>query len=138
MQLYGSSVMFSFYPGQDPKNSEVVVPQIYQGGLSLPDRDYYVKDDPRSKSIREEFVKHVTTMFNLYGMDEKSAKANAAVIMRIETALAKASMTRVEMRDPFKTYNKVSVAGLDSLTPSLKWADMLDGMGVPKIGRAHV
>lgn len=132
MQLYGSSVMFSFYPGQDPKNSEVVVPQIYQGGLSLPDRDYYVKDDPRSKSIREEYVKHVTAMFKLYGMDEKTAKANAAVVMRIETALAKASMTRVEMRDPFKTYNKVSVAGLDSLTPSLKWADMLDGMGVPK------
>lgn len=132
MQSYGASPLFGFYPGQDPKNSEVVVPQIYQGGLSLPDRDYYLKDDARSKMIRDEFIKHVTAMFTLSGTDAKTAAANAAVVMRIETELAKASMTRVELRDPFKTYNKVTIAGLDSLTPSLKWADMLDGMGVPK------
>jgi putative endopeptidase len=132
MQAYGASPMFSFYPGQDPMNSEVVVPQIYQGGLSLPDRDYYIKDDARSKMIREEFVGHVTAMFKIYGVDEKTASAYAKTVLRIETELAKGSMTRVEMRDPFKTYNKVSIAGLDSLTPSLKWLDMLDGMGVPK------
>lgn len=132
MQAYGAAPMFGFYAGQDPKNSEVVVPQIYQGGLSLPDRDYYLKDDERSKMIRDEFVKHVTNMFTLYGTDAKAASKNAATILRMETELAKASMTRVELRDPFKTYNKVSVAGLDSLTPSLKWAEMLDGMGVPK------
>ncbi|MFM2136833.1 MAG: Endothelin-converting enzyme [Bacteroidota bacterium] len=132
MQSYGAGPLFGFYPGQDPKNSEVVVPQIYQGGISLPDRDYYLKDDARSKMIREEFLKHVTAMFTLSGTDAKTAAANAAVVMRIETELAKASMTRVELRDPFKTYNKVTIAGLDSLTPSLKWADMLEGMGVPK------
>lgn len=132
MQAYGASPMFGFYPGQDPKNSEVVVPQIYQGGISLPDRDYYVKDDSRSKMIRDEYARHLTNMFKIYGLDEKQATANAATVLRIETAFAKASMTRVELRDPFKTYNKVSIAGLDSLTPSLKWADMLDQMGVPQ------
>lgn len=132
MQSYGASPMFGFYPGQDPMNSEVVVPQIYQGGLSLPDRDYYLKDDARSKMIREEFLGHVAAMFKIYGVDEKSAANYAKTILRIETELAKGSMTRVEMRDPFKTYNKISLAGLDSLTPSLKWVDMLDGMGVPK------
>ena len=69
--------MFSFYAGQDPKNSEVVVPQVIQGGLSLPDRDYYLKGDDRSKMIREEFVKHVTKMFELYGLDAATAKKNA-------------------------------------------------------------
>ncbi|MFM7216564.1 MAG: M13 family metallopeptidase [Bacteroidota bacterium] len=131
MQTYGASPFFGFYAGQDPKNSEVVVPQVYQGGITLPDRDYYVKDDARSKEIREEYVRHMTAMFGLYGIDEKTAKANASTILRIETQLAKASMTRVELRDPFKTYNKVSLSGLDSLTPSLHWADMLSGMGVP-------
>lgn len=132
LHAIGAGSMFGFYPYMDPKNSEVVVPQVYQGGISLPDRDYYVKDDARSKDIRTEYLKHVTEMFKIYGLDEKSAATYANTVMRIETELAKASMTRVEQRDPFKTYNKMSVAGLDSLTPSLKWADMLDGIGVPK------
>ena len=132
MQIYGASPMFGFYAGQDPKNSEVVVPQLMQGGITLPDRDYYVKDDARSKDIRKEYLGHITKMFSLIGTDAKAAGGNAQTILSMETQLAKASMTRVELRDPFKTYNKITVAGLDSLTPSLKWADMLDGMGVPK------
>ncbi|MCX6291416.1 MAG: M13 family metallopeptidase [Bacteroidetes bacterium] len=130
MQMWNASPMFNFGAGQDPKNSEVVVPQIYQGGLSLPDRDYYIKTDGRSAMIREEFLKHVTNMFKLYGLSEADGKKYAGVVMRIETDLAKASMTRVEQRDPFKTYHKVTVAELDALTPSLKWADMLDGLQV--------
>jgi putative endopeptidase len=132
MQIYGASPMFGFYAGQDPKNSEVVVPQIMQGGITLPDRDYYTKNDDHSKEIREKYLAHITKMFTLVGVDAKTAEANAKIVLNMETQLAAASMTRVELRDPFKTYNKISVAGLDSLTPKLKWADMLDGMGVPK------
>lgn len=130
LQMWGANPMFSFYAGQDPKNSEVVVPQLYQGGLSLPDRDYYLKDDSRSKMIREEFLKHVAKMFELYGVDAATAAKNAAVVMRIETALAKASMTRVELRDPFKTYNKVSLTDLGTLTPDISWPDMLNRMEI--------
>ena len=69
MQIYGASPMFGFYAGQDPKNSEVVVPQLMQGGITLPDRDYYVKDDARSKDIRKEYLGHITKMFSLIGTD---------------------------------------------------------------------
>ena len=130
MQMMDVSPMFNFGAGQDSKNSEVVVPQIYQGGLSLPDRDFYVKSDDRSKMIRDEFVKHVTKMFVLYGLPENESKKYADVVLRIETDLAKASMTRVERRDPFKTYHKVSIADLDALTPSLNWSAMLEAMQV--------
>ncbi len=130
MQMWNANPMFNFGAGQDPKNSEVVVPQIYQGGLSLPDRDYYLKTDSRSQMIRDEFVKHVTKMFQLYGMSEADGKKYADVVMKIETDLAKASMTRVEQRDPYKTYHKVTIADLDALTPSIKWEDMMNTMQV--------
>lgn len=130
LQQWGINPMFSFYAGQDPKNSEVVVPQVYQGGLSLPDRDQYLKSDERSKMIRSEFIKHVETMFKLYGMDEATAKKYAATVMRIETALAGASMTRVELRDPFKTYHKMTVSEMNSLTPNIKWDAIFSAMEV--------
>lgn len=130
LQQWGTNPMFSFYPGQDPKNSEVVVPQIYQGGLSLPDRDYYLKSDARSVTIREEFVNHIVNMFKLYGMDEATAKKYASTVMRIETALAGASMTRVELRDPFKTYHKVSLGEINALTPGINWQAMMNSMNV--------
>lgn len=130
LQQWGINPMFSFYAGQDPKNSEVVVPQVYQGGLSLPDRDYYLKPDDRSKMIRAEFVKHVEAMFKLYGLDEATAKKYASTVMRIETSLAGASMTRVELRDPFKTYHKMTVVEMNSLTPNIKWDAMFNSMEV--------
>ncbi len=130
LQMWGSNPMFGFYAGQDPKNSEVQVPQVVQGGLSLPDRDYYLKTDDESKKIREDFIQHISKMFQLYGLDATVSKKYADVVLRIETALAKASMARQEMRDPFKTYHKVTVAELDALTPSLKWAEMLNEMEV--------
>lgn len=130
LQQWGTNPMFSFYAGQDPKNSEVVVPQLYQGGLSLPDRDFYLKTDARSVTIREEFVKHIVNMFKLYGVDEATAKKYAATVMRIETALATASMTRVELRDPFKTYHKYTVGELNSMTPNIRWDAMFAAMNV--------
>lgn len=130
LQKWGANPMFGFYAGQDPKNSEVVVPQLYQGGLSLPDRDYYLKDDSRSVMIRDEYGKHVTKMFELYGLDAATSAKYANTVFNIEKNLAAASMTRTEQRDPFKTYNKFSIAGLDSLTPAISWTTMLDRMNV--------
>jgi putative endopeptidase len=128
MQQWGGSPMFGFFAGQDPKNSEVNVPQLYQGGISLPDRDYY--SNPDMAKIRGEFVNHMINMFKLYGYDEKTAKHNAEVVMKIETALANASMKRVELRDPYKTYHKVTIADLNNMTPSIKWDDMMKNMNV--------
>lgn len=130
LQKWNGNPMFGFYAYQDPKNSEVNVPQIVQGGLSLPDRDFYFKEDPRSQKIREEFLKHITKMFTLYGTDEKTAGQYANVVMRIETALAGSSMTREELRDPFKTYHKVTHTDLNALTPSIKWEEMMKNLDV--------
>jgi putative endopeptidase len=130
LQQWGTNPMFTFYASQDPKNSENVVPQVYQGGLSLPDRDYYLKSDPRSTTIRSEFITHVVNMFKLYGLDEATAKKYAETVMRIETGFAGASMTRVELRDPFKTYHKYTVSEMNGLTPSIKWEAMFSAMNV--------
>jgi len=130
MQKWGANPMFGFYAGQDPKNSEVVVPQIYQGGISLPDRDFYVLTDGRSMMIREEFVKHMSKMFQLYGMDAKTSDQYAKTVMRIETDLAKASMTLQDQRDPYKTYHKVTLADLNAATPSLQWNQMMNAMNI--------
>jgi putative endopeptidase len=130
LQMWGSNPMFNFGAGQDPKNTEVQVPQVFQGGLSLPDRDYYLSKDEDKRKIREEFLNHITKMFTLYGTDEATAKKYGDVVLRIETNLANASMARQDLRDPFKTYHKVTVSELDALTPSLNWAEMFDNMEV--------
>jgi putative endopeptidase len=128
MQLESSGPMFNFGASQDPKNSEVTVPQIYQGGIGLPDRDYYLQDN--KKNIRDEYVKYITNIFKLYGVKEADAAKNAVTIMRIETDLAKASMTRVEQRDPYKTYHKVTIADLNAITPSINWGDMMNALHI--------
>jgi putative endopeptidase len=130
LQRWGISPMFAFYAGQDPKNSEVFIPQLGQGGISLPDRDFYLNEDSRSSNIRTEFVRHVAKMFELYGVDAATAKKNSEIVMKIETELAKASMKREELRDPFLTYNKVSIAELNALTPSLKWDVMMSDLAI--------
>lgn len=119
----GSSPLFRMGVGQDDKNSTVYAPQIFQGGISLPDRDLYLKDDERSKRIRKAYQEHIFNMFHILG--EPDAKATAAVtdIMRIETAFAKVSMSRVDMRDPEKIYNKMTLADLEKACPRINWAD---------------
>jgi putative endopeptidase len=130
MQMWGANPMFGFYAGQDPKNSEVIVPQLYQGGISLPDRDYYLKDDQRSAEIRDEFHKHIIKMFELYGLDAASAKKYAETVFKIEKSLAGASMARVDLRDPYKTYNKFTLQELETHTPQISWPKMLERMEV--------
>jgi putative endopeptidase len=118
------SALFGFFLAQDRKNVTQYVPQLTQGGTALPDRDYYLKNDTRSNSIRKAYVEHLEKMFRLIGESEADAKTHAGVIMRIETALAKAQMSRVEMRDPYKTYNKFSVKDFSATTASINWNQM--------------
>lgn len=121
---YGSP-LFGVSVGIDRKNVDAYIPQIGQGGTSLPDRDYYLKDDARSKKIRDAYLNHLNAMFRLVGQDANAASASATAVMNIETSLAKAQWTRVEMRDPYKTYNKFSITGLSATTPNINWQNVL-------------
>lgn len=123
-------VLFGFYVGQDDKNVNQYIPGLGQGGTSLPDRDYYLKDDARSKAIRSAYLSYVTDMFKLVGDDEATAQKKANAIMALETGLAKAQMPRVEMRDPQKTYNKFSVADFSKTTPGFDWKSLMAEMKV--------
>jgi putative endopeptidase len=114
-------VLFGFGSEQDPKNSIEVIGEIHQGGLGLPERNYYFAEDPRSKTIREEYVKHIAAMFRLIGQDEAAATAAAQSVFSFETRLAQASRPLVELRDPEKNYNKMTQEQLASLSPSFGW-----------------
>jgi putative endopeptidase len=115
------SPLFGFGSEQDPKNSTQVIGAIYQGGLGLPERDYYFAEDDRSKTIREEYVKYMTAMFKLVGDDDTTASAAARSVMAFETQLAGASRKLVDLRDPEKNYNKMTQEQLAALTPALEW-----------------
>ncbi len=119
----GSNPVFGMGVGVDAKNSSVYAPSIGAGGIHLPDRDLYLKDDERSKKIRKAYEEHIVALFKLAGSTDIQAKQAFADVMRMETAFAKASMTRVERRDPEKTYNKMTVAELEKVCPRMNWAD---------------
>jgi putative endopeptidase len=122
MQLdLGGAVLFGSSARQDPDNSEQQIAGVDQGGIGLPDRDYYTKDDPKSKETRERYLQHVQKIFELLGDKPAVAKENADVVMRIETALATASLTRVERRDPYKRKNKIKLPDLEQMVPSFDW-----------------
>jgi putative endopeptidase len=128
MHTNGNGSLYGFFIGQDRKNVTKYIVQLSQGGTSLPDRDYYLKDDARSKSIRKAFAENITQLFKLIN-DANPAKSADAVI-RIETALAKAQMSRVEMRDPYKTYNKFAVNDFNVTTPSVNWGNQFKNLGL--------
>ena len=132
LHIEGNSALFSSAPGQDPDNSDDVIMGVSQGGLGLPDRDYYVKDDAKSKETRERYLQHVQKMFELLGDSPDTAKNNAAVVMRMETGLAKASLTRVERRDPYKQKHKMSVPDLYKIAPDFDWNSYFAASGAPK------
>lgn len=120
--LFGSGV------GADPKRPNVNIVELRQGGTTLPDRDYYLKDNERNRKIKEAYHKYIVTLFTLTGTSAEQAEKDAATILNIETALAKAQLSRVEMRDPDKTYNKFVVTGFDKTTPHLNWTQLLPEM----------
>ena len=129
--LTGNGTLFSFYGSADQQNSDWVIAQLYQGGLGMSDRDYYVSQDERSKEIRKEYVEHMNKMFMLAGDNEDAAKEKALTVMDIETRLAKASMTRLERRDPHATYNKMNLALLAELSPGFNWNGFFTTLGFP-------
>jgi putative endopeptidase len=120
------SALFGFFLNQDRKNVTQYIPQLSQGGTSLPDRDYYIKNDARSTNIRNTYSQHLNKMFALLGEDAATAQRHANAVLRIETALAKAQMSRTEMRDPYKTYNKFAIKDFTATTPSMDWGVMLN------------
>jgi len=138
LTLYGSSMFFNFGSNQDYADSSSIIAFADAGGLGLPDRDYYTKSDAKSEEIRQKYLAHIAEMFQLLGESRESAAANAKTVMRIETALAKASLTRVEKRDPYKLFHKMNRADLQGLTPSFRWNQYLAGLQAPAIAQLNV
>lgn len=113
--------LFGFFVGQDRKHPQVMAIQLSQGGTSMPDRDYYLKSDARTKKIQAAFHTYVTSLFTLAGESQAAATQKAETIFKLEKVLAAAQMSRVEMRDPYKTYNKFSVADFSKANPTFNW-----------------
>ena len=134
----GNDMLFGFGADQDPKDSSQVIAFATAGGLGLPDRDYYTRDDDKSRAIREKYVAHVQRVLELLGETPEAAAADAATVMRIETSLAKASLTAVEKRDPYKTYHKMRRSELQALTPGFNWGGYLVGVGVDNLQTLNV
>ncbi len=134
----GFSPVFGFFGSADAKNSSMVIAQLTQAGIGMPDRDYYINDDSRSKDLRSKYLIYIESIFNLLGDDEAVAKKNTAIIMSLETRLAKASMTRLEQRDPNKTYNKTTTKGLRELSPSFNWNRYFAFQGVGDPGEINL
>jgi len=123
-------LLFNFDQNQDFGDSTRVIAFVAAGGLSLPDRDYYLQNDARMRGIRGDYVTHVARMFELMGGSPEQARRDAAVVLQIETALAKPQLTRVQQRDPHRLYNKVDMRGLQRLAPRFGWASYLQAMGL--------
>ena len=134
----GLSVLFNSGSNQDFKNSKEVTAAIFQGGLGLPDRDYYTKTDDKSKGIRDEYLKHVAKMFELMGDDAAKAASEAQTIMALETKLAEASKTRVELRDPEKIYHRMPMTALKDLGPNLNWLVYFQRIGLAQKADVNV
>jgi putative endopeptidase len=134
----GVRAVFGFSSQQDFKNSTQEIAGARQGGLGMPDRDYYIKDDEKSVTLRAAYVQHVTNMFKLAGDDGAKAAAEAKTVMDIETSLAKASMTRVETRDPDHVYHKMTLAQLKELTPNFAWPEFFAEVGAPPVEDMNV
>ncbi|MDT8070334.1 MAG: M13 family metallopeptidase [Terriglobia bacterium] len=126
-----SGLFFSFGSNQDFANSESVIAFAEAGGLGLPDRDYYTKTDAHSVELRDKYLAHIQKMMELLGDKPDVAKAEAAKIMEFETDLAKASLTRVERRNPYNLFHKVDFKGLQTLTPSFDWGTYIKDIGLP-------
>ena len=129
---------YMFFAYQDFKDSTRIIANLYQGGLGLPDRDYYTNEDDRSKEIRKQYVEHVAKMFELLGDKPSRATDEAKAVMSLETRLAKSSMTQVEQRDPNAVYHKMSLADVNALTPGYSWARYFEGLGLANPGDINV
>lgn len=133
LQMIGVDALFNFGQMQDFKDSSKVIGAAFQGGLGLPDRDYYLKDDPKFKQIRAEYQAHIARMFELLGDAKGKAAAEAKAVMALETRLAQASMSRVEQRNPRAIYHVMNLVELDRTTPAFSWKAYFAEVGHPEI-----
>ncbi len=133
-----SGLFFSFGSNQDFADSSKVIAFASAGGLGLPDRDYYLKTEDKSKEIRDQYVAHIARMFGLLGDNAEAAKRNAAKVMEIETTLAKASLSRVDKRDPYKLFHKMDGKALKALTPTFDWPGYLQAAGKANLNTFNV
>ena len=135
---YGLSPLFGIYGSADARNSSMVIAQLTQSGMGMPDRDYYLNNDPRSIDLRGKYLTYMTTMFKLMGNEEAAAASNALKVMALETRLAKAAMSRLDRRDPNKTYNKVTTAELAKLSPVFNWNRYFVDLGIGDPGSVNL
>lgn len=133
LQTLDATNLFNFTVSRDEKNSDKYVVIIGQCRLGLPEREYYFNTDARTTSIREEYIKHLSLMLQLSGTEKPAAEKSSKTIMSLETALAKASRKMEDLRDPYKNYNKMSVAATSKLAPSINWEEMTILCGVKNV-----
>jgi putative endopeptidase len=138
LHRHGVATLFGYGSLPDLKNSAMVLGAAGQAGLSLPNRDYYTKTDEKSVKLRDDFVKHVTNMFQLVGDSPEQAAKNAQTVLSLETRLAQNSRTPVELRDPTTQYHLMSPAQLKELTPNFSWDDYRRNAGAPTAGDINV
>jgi endothelin-converting enzyme/putative endopeptidase len=124
-------LLFAFGSQQDALDATQFIAAAWSGGLGLPDRADYLDSDARSKELRSKYKAHIVRTLQLLGDDAATAKSTAAKVMEIETALARATLTRVERRDPYKVFHRVQLAELEKLAPAFDWKTYLAGMGIP-------
>ncbi|AKB29210.1 Metallopeptidase [Methanosarcina siciliae T4/M] len=138
MMDYGMDPFFSMYAAPDKKNSKVMIATLTQGGLGLPDRDFYLRQDSESIRIREQYLTHVTRMFVFLGDNPETAENNARTVMRIETRLANASFNNVDDNDEAKTYNRMSLEELQVFAPGMNWSCFFSDLGHPNVAGVNV
>lgn len=129
---------FFYFTSQDAKNSSYYQAQLYQGGLSLPDRDYYIEKDEKSQETREKYLAHIKNMFVLAGENDETAEKAAKTVLETETKLARASWPRVELRDPVKTYNKMNLQQLADSSKGFNWTLYFKTIGLENPGDMNV
>jgi len=138
MMDYGMDPFFSMYAAPDKKNSKVMIATLTQGGLGLPDRDFYLRQDNESIKLREQYLTHVTKMFVFLGDSPEIAENNARTVMKIESRLANASFTNVADHDEVKTYNKMSLEELQAFAPGINWSCLFSVLGRSDVAEVNV
>jgi putative endopeptidase len=138
MMDYGMDPFFSIYAAPDKKNSKVMIATVTQGGLGLPDRDFYLRQDNESIKTREQYLAHIAKMFIYLGNSPETAKNDSITVMRIETRLANASFSNVEDRDEVKTYNKMTLEELQAFAPGMDWSCLFSTLGRPDVVEVNV
>jgi putative endopeptidase len=134
----GIGCLFGEYIAQDDKNSNIMAYQLYQGGIGMPNRDYYFNTDSRSVAVRNAYQKYLYKTFRELGNDSVAASKNAQSVFQLETTLAKSSRKLADLRDPYKNYNKMSIASLQNLSPNINWSSYLKELGINKLDSAII